>query len=133
MCAGTDAQLVMSWDTRCLHISVHDGSASLPTPREPSEERVGGRGMLLVDVLADTWEARPCPHGKTVTACFRAPGRRRGVITPAGDADPDRPTIGRADPRQGRPRRGRRPLGAPHGDRRPAPSPARPPSRPAAG
>ncbi|MFI9316006.1 ATP-binding protein [Streptomyces althioticus] len=71
--AGTDAQLVMAWDTRCLHISVHDGSASLPTPREPSEERVGGRGMLLVDVLADTWEARPCPHGKTVTACFRAP------------------------------------------------------------
>ncbi|MER7738043.1 ATP-binding protein [Streptomyces sp. NPDC005908] len=71
--ARTDAQLVMSWDTRCLHISVHDGSTALPTPREPDDERVGGRGMFLVDVLADTWEARPCPHGKTVTACFRAP------------------------------------------------------------
>ncbi|WP_217132608.1 ATP-binding protein [Streptomyces sp. AC558_RSS880] len=76
--ARSSAQLVMSWDSRCLHISVHDRSATLPAPREPSAERVGGRGMLLVDALADTWEARPCPHGKTVTACFRLPeGARR--------------------------------------------------------
>ncbi|MEW2076232.1 ATP-binding protein [Streptomyces sp. NPDC017966] len=76
--ARSSAQLVMSWDSRCLHISVHDRSATLPAPREPSAERVGGRGMLLVDALADTWEARPCPHGKTVTACFRLPeGTRR--------------------------------------------------------
>jgi hypothetical protein len=27
--------------------------------------------MLLVDALADEWEARPCPDGKSVTACFR--------------------------------------------------------------
>lgn len=76
--ARSSAQLVMSWDSRCLHVSVHDRSATLPAPREPSAERVGGRGMLLVDALADTWEARPCPHGKTVTACFRLPeGARR--------------------------------------------------------
>ncbi|MFF5160190.1 ATP-binding protein [Streptomyces sp. NPDC000348] len=71
--ARSSAQLVMSWDNSCLHISVHDRSATLPAPREPSTERAGGRGMFLVDALADTWEARPCPHGKTVTACFRAP------------------------------------------------------------
>ncbi|MFI1422188.1 ATP-binding protein [Streptomyces sp. NPDC020731] len=71
--ARSAAQLIMSWDNRCLHISVHDRSTTLPAPREPSAERVGGRGMFLVDALADTWEARPCPHGKTVTACFRAP------------------------------------------------------------
>lgn len=75
--ARSSAQLVMSWDGRCLHISVHDRSAALPTPRGPSTERAGGRGMLLVDALADTWEARPCPHGKTVTACFRLPGGTR--------------------------------------------------------
>jgi anti-sigma regulatory factor (Ser/Thr protein kinase) len=69
--AHSSAQLVMTWDSRCLHISVHDFSADLPTPREPSTERVGGRGMFLVDALADSWEARPCPHGKSVTACFR--------------------------------------------------------------
>ncbi|MGW3320544.1 ATP-binding protein [Streptomyces fungicidicus] len=71
--AGSSAQLVMSWDGSCLHVSVHDRSADLPAPRVPSTEGLGGRGMLLVDALADTWEARPCPHGKTVTACFRLP------------------------------------------------------------
>ena len=43
-------------------------------PREASTERLGGRGMLLVDALADTWETHSCPHGKSVSACFRVPG-----------------------------------------------------------
>ncbi|MFI8092220.1 ATP-binding protein [Streptomyces sp. NPDC086080] len=73
--AHSSAQLTMTWDQGCLHISVHDTSSALPAPRGPSTERVGGRGMLLVDALADTWETRPCPHGKTVTACFRGPAR----------------------------------------------------------
>ncbi|KES05122.1 ATP-binding protein [Streptomyces toyocaensis] len=72
--AHSSAQLIMTWDQRCLHISVHDTSAALPAPRRPSTERLGGRGMLLVDALADEWEAHPCPHGKTVTACFLGPG-----------------------------------------------------------
>ncbi|MEU0333886.1 ATP-binding protein [Streptomyces sp. NPDC006193] len=71
--AHSDAQLIMTWDNRCLHIAVHDASSALPSPRPPSTERDGGRGMFLVDALADTWETRPCPHGKTVTACFRPP------------------------------------------------------------
>ncbi|MFI6208048.1 ATP-binding protein [Streptomyces sp. NPDC051041] len=71
--ARSNAQLILTWDDRCLHISVHDTSTTLPSPRTPSTERVGGRGMFLVDALADTWETRPCPHGKTVTACFRGP------------------------------------------------------------
>ncbi|MDX3529398.1 ATP-binding protein [Streptomyces sp. ID05-39B] len=76
--ARSSAQLVMAWDSRCLHIAVHDHSDELPAPRQPSTDRVGGRGMLLVDALADSWEARPCPHGKTVTACFRPPGADAG-------------------------------------------------------
>ncbi|MEU6284271.1 ATP-binding protein [Streptomyces sp. NPDC047028] len=71
--AHSDAQLVMTWDNRCVHVAVHDASASLPKARSPSTEAVGGRGMLLVDALADSWEARPCPYGKTVVACFRPP------------------------------------------------------------
>ncbi|MEY9484485.1 anti-sigma regulatory factor (Ser/Thr protein kinase) [Streptomyces calvus] len=96
--ARSSAQVVMSWDNRCLHISVHDSSDTLPAPRGPSTERVGGRGMFLVDALADEWEARPCPHGKTVTACFRAPDAAHdpppdaapdAVHDPAPDAAPD--------------------------------------------
>ncbi|MEV5341312.1 ATP-binding protein [Streptomyces sp. NPDC052676] len=69
--AHSTARLVMAWDGQCLHITVHDDDAALPTRREPSQDRPGGRGMFLVDALADEWEARPCPHGKSVTACFR--------------------------------------------------------------
>ncbi|MBH5338140.1 ATP-binding protein [Streptomyces pactum] len=71
--AHSNAQLVMTWDTRCLHVAVHDDSTELPTPRPPSAERTGGRGMLLVDAMADSWQARPCSDGKTVIACFRPP------------------------------------------------------------
>lgn len=71
--ARSHAQLMMAWDGRCLHVAVHDASSDLPTTRPPSSERQGGRGMFLVDALADSWEARPCPYGKTVIACFRPP------------------------------------------------------------
>ncbi|MEW2293020.1 ATP-binding protein [Streptomyces sp. NPDC006743] len=71
--ARSSAQLVMTWDQRCLHVSVHDSSPHLPTPRPPSAGRTGGRGLFLVDALADTWQAHPCPDGKMVTACFRPP------------------------------------------------------------
>lgn len=72
--AHSDAQLIMTLDDHCLHLAVHDASTDLPAPRRPSTVSAGGRGMLLVDALADAWETHPCPHGKTVVACFRVPG-----------------------------------------------------------
>ncbi|MFE9247975.1 ATP-binding protein [Streptomyces sp. NPDC007088] len=69
--AGSTAQLVLTWDSECLHVTVHDESPALPEPREASEDALGGRGMFLVDALAETWAAYPCPRGKEVTACFR--------------------------------------------------------------
>ncbi|CAM5574678.1 ATP-binding protein [Streptomyces hirsutus] len=75
--AHSNAQLTLSRDDNCLHISVHDTSAELPARRSPGLEGTGGRGMLLVDALADEWESRPCPHGKSVTACFRGPRREK--------------------------------------------------------
>ncbi|MFF7309765.1 ATP-binding protein [Streptomyces sp. NPDC008137] len=71
--AHSTARLVMTWDGQCLHTTVHDDDAALPTPREPSRDRLGGRGMFLVEALADDWEARRCPYGKSVTACFCLP------------------------------------------------------------
>ncbi|GJF24946.1 hypothetical protein SHO565_55100 [Streptomyces sp. HO565] len=71
--AHSHAQLVMTWDGQCLHVAVRDGSSELPRTRPPSDQRLGGRGMFLVDALADEWEARPCHDGKTVIACFRPP------------------------------------------------------------
>ncbi|MEU1707711.1 ATP-binding protein [Streptomyces sp. NPDC005706] len=71
--AHSAADLVLTWDSTCLHVFVHDRSRRLPVPRPADTERPGGRGMLLVDALADTWQARPCPDGKVVHACFRPP------------------------------------------------------------
>ncbi|MFI0241077.1 ATP-binding protein [Streptomyces sp. NPDC016845] len=69
--AKSTALLVLTWDGDCLHVTVHDSSPSPPKPRAPDEDALGGRGMLLIDALAETWEAYPCPRGKDVTACFR--------------------------------------------------------------
>ncbi|MEU4656009.1 ATP-binding protein [Streptomyces sp. NPDC023723] len=83
--ARSTARLVMAWDSQCLHITVHDDDRVLPAPRGFSPDRPGGRGMLLVDALADSWEARPCPYGKSVTACFRPVP----PAAPSGRGDPE--------------------------------------------
>ncbi|MFF9909086.1 ATP-binding protein [Streptomyces sp. NPDC013457] len=71
--ARSDAQLILTWDEKCLHVTVHDSSPELPHQREANDAALGGRGMFLIDALADEWQARPCPHGKGVTACFQPP------------------------------------------------------------
>ncbi|MFF7176982.1 ATP-binding protein [Streptomyces sp. NPDC008121] len=69
--AHSDAQLVLTWDGDCLHISVHDEDPTLPRPRDPDSSAVSGRGVSIVQALADEWVMRCQRHGKTVTACFR--------------------------------------------------------------
>ncbi|WP_431031988.1 ATP-binding protein [Streptomyces sp. P6-2-1] len=71
--AHSTAHLLLTWDHECLHVTVHDCAPALPEPREAGPEATGGRGMLLVGLLADTWDVHPCRHGKDVTACFRPP------------------------------------------------------------
>ncbi|MFD4525252.1 ATP-binding protein [Streptomyces sp. NPDC058470] len=39
-----------------LRTCVHDKSGDLPVPRAAGTESRGGRGMPLVDAVADTWE-----------------------------------------------------------------------------
>ncbi|MFB7503664.1 ATP-binding protein [Streptomyces broussonetiae] len=71
--ARSTAQLVLTWDEQCLHVTVHDASRRLPEQRHPSDTALGGRGLLLVEALADSWQAHRCPHGKDITACFQRP------------------------------------------------------------
>ncbi|MER8184943.1 ATP-binding protein [Kitasatospora sp. NPDC094015] len=89
--AHSNAELVLVWDGRCLHVSVHDASATLPVPRAADGEALGGRGMAIVAALADEWEVRRQQRGKTVSACFHPPGendphaqdRAMGLCDPA--------------------------------------------------
>ncbi|MFJ9516646.1 ATP-binding protein [Kitasatospora sp. NPDC101801] len=68
--AASDADLVLTWDGSFLYVSVHDASPEAPRPREADPEATSGRGMALIDALADDWQTRTNPSGKTVTARF---------------------------------------------------------------
>ncbi|WP_425470062.1 ATP-binding protein [Streptomyces tateyamensis] len=82
--AGSTANLVLVWDNRCLHVSVHDSSSAMPEPRTPDATTPNGRGLGLVEALADTWQTRPQSDGKTITACFYPPDQ---PDPHAGEAD----------------------------------------------
>ncbi|MFI1188415.1 ATP-binding protein [Streptomyces californicus] len=72
--AHSDAQLVLTWDSTCLHVSVHDSSPKPPAPADRGPDATGGRGLTIVEALSDSWEHHPQRDGKTVTACFIPPG-----------------------------------------------------------
>ncbi|WP_371483729.1 ATP-binding protein [Kitasatospora sp. NBC_00315] len=99
--ARSDAVLVLTWDGECLHVSVHDSSTQLPRRGDAGAGATSGRGLAIVAALADDWQARPEPLGKTITASFHpvvaqapahpeatAPGL--GTLGPPG-ADPPGP------------------------------------------
>ncbi|MBH1937053.1 serine/threonine-protein phosphatase [Streptomyces sp. AV19] len=55
---------------RRLRVEVEDRSSALPRRREPGEMGVSGRGLLLVDRLADVWGVEPRGGGKSVWCEF---------------------------------------------------------------
>ncbi|KAA0943143.1 ATP-binding protein [Streptomyces apricus] len=69
--ANSDAHLALTWDGDCLHVSVHDEDTTLPRRREPEAGEPSGRGVGIVQMLADELDTRCQRHGKAVTACFR--------------------------------------------------------------
>lgn len=73
--AHSSAQLVLAWDSHCLHVSVHDSGSGQPVVRKAGDSEQSGRGLAIVDALADSCETRSQPDGKTVTACFYPPER----------------------------------------------------------
>ncbi|MFD3654772.1 ATP-binding protein [Streptomyces sp. NPDC058620] len=56
---------------RALSVEVHDSGDGEPAVREPAGE--SGRGLLLVDVLADRWGVRERSPGKVVWCAFWKP------------------------------------------------------------
>ncbi|MCS0637403.1 SpoIIE family protein phosphatase [Streptomyces sp. LP05-1] len=68
---------------RRLRVEVEDRSSALPRRRDPGESGLSGRGLLLVDRLADRWGVEPRGGGKSVWCEFAVP--------PAPDADHPEP------------------------------------------
>lgn len=75
-----------------LRVEVHDPSHRRPRPRQPGVDDPHGRGLLLVDSLADAWGVEPrWPCGKIVWAEFP-------VVAPAGVTRVDRQRFDAAGP-----------------------------------
>jgi len=64
-------------DDDVVRVAVVDGHPGLPCPREVDDDAEGGRGMVLVDLLAAEHGVRPQPPGKTVWASVPRTGTGR--------------------------------------------------------
>ncbi|WP_186778782.1 ATP-binding protein [Streptomyces salinarius] len=62
------AVLTATVGPRALRVEVRDftGRGRQPRPRAPQEGSTNGRGLFLVESLADDWGVRPCEAGKSV-------------------------------------------------------------------
>ncbi|MDQ0994297.1 SpoIIE family protein phosphatase [Streptomyces sp. V3I7] len=64
---------VLSGSERRLRVEVEDSSSALPRRRDAGETGVSGRGLLLVDRLADVWGVEARGSGKAVWSEFVLP------------------------------------------------------------
>ncbi len=62
--------LSLEADGSDLFIRVADDSRSPPVTQPPSTDEWGGRGLILVEALADRWGIDTCATGKTVWVAF---------------------------------------------------------------
>lgn len=58
--------VVVRYDGDRVRIEVDDSSPEVPQPRTPDDEDTGGRGLILVEALAEAWGTTPTPDGKQV-------------------------------------------------------------------
>ncbi|MER5361678.1 SpoIIE family protein phosphatase [Streptomyces sp. NPDC002785] len=64
---------VLTGPERRLRVDVEDRSSALPRRRDAGEAGVSGRGLMLVDRLADLWGVEPRGSGKCVWCEFVIP------------------------------------------------------------
>lgn len=57
-------------DDHRVDVQVADDAPGWPTPRTASHDDLDGRGLAIVDELADRWTTSPGSPGKSVTATW---------------------------------------------------------------
>lgn len=64
---GPPVTVVVDCDGRGVEVRVRDGNRALPRERPVALDAENGRGLHLLDVIADRWGVTPAePHGKAV-------------------------------------------------------------------
>ncbi|WP_258574293.1 ATP-binding protein [Streptomyces shenzhenensis] len=95
---GRDFHLSLACDNTTVRIEVTDTrTEGVPVVATPTDLRDTGRGLLLVEHLADRWDWRPRPGGpgKTVWAEYVLPAEGRPAAAPEPLARHDRWTADR--------------------------------------
>lgn len=64
--AGGQVRVRMRRGSRTISVEVADNDTRMPRPRRAAGTDEGGRGLQLVDALADRWGVRPTGEGKVV-------------------------------------------------------------------
>ena len=64
--AATQITLVLQADEGVIRVEVIDRSRSVPALLKVGPVAASGRGLQVVDELADSWGVLPNPNGKTV-------------------------------------------------------------------
>jgi PAS domain S-box-containing protein len=88
--AGTEFEVAVRFDagTRRVRVDVSDGAGGYPVPQEPARDAPHGRGLHIVQSLADAWgmEMRHDRPGKTVWFSALLPGPEGPGAEPVGGA-----------------------------------------------
>jgi anti-sigma regulatory factor (Ser/Thr protein kinase) len=53
--AGTPIDVVVTVDAAMARIEVHDGQPDLPVARDPAPDDASGRGLRVIEALAEAW------------------------------------------------------------------------------
>src|SRR4051812_41843233 len=64
--AATAAEVVLDLSERRLRVEVRDEAGGEPRRRTPALDEPTGRGLLIVEELADRWGVDDAPPGKSV-------------------------------------------------------------------
>lgn len=77
--AGTELELVLRSRAGHLRVEVTDGSSAVPVRRAYSPDSPTGRGLLILEDLADTWGTDVRDGSKTVWFELDVPAEERGI------------------------------------------------------
>ncbi|MFE7807707.1 SpoIIE family protein phosphatase [Streptomyces sp. NPDC057430] len=72
------AEVTCIGEARRLRVEVSDGSDELPHKRHPGEMASSGRGLVLMEMLADAWGVDPRGEGKSIWFELNEPPSKRG-------------------------------------------------------
>jgi anti-sigma regulatory factor (Ser/Thr protein kinase) len=76
--AGSGVRVLVEGMPGGVRISVTDTDPQMPALRPPADQAESGRGLHLVDTLADRWGVAPVPTGKSVWFELAVPEQSHG-------------------------------------------------------